>query len=249
MGTHCKKSNRYSGKNGKIIDSEKLVEILSQFAESKDAALIGKVVSEKGVNSVFHRIAENEIVKIRKKYNLPKKFIMFLGTIEPRKNLVGLLKAYSSIHTKIEHKLVIVGGKGWKYSNIFETIEKLQIKDKIIFTGFVATGDLPAIYSSADIFVYPSFYEGFGIPLLESMACGTPVMTSDISSMPEVVGDVALLFDPYSVEDIAEKILKLARDNSMRNILSEEGIERAKKFSWEKSARKILNIYKKVIEE
>ena len=125
----------------------------------------------------------------------------------------------------------------------------MQIKDKIIFTGFVATGDLPAIYSSADIFVYPSFYEGFGIPLLESMACGTPVMTSDISSMPEVVGDVALLFDPYSVEDIAEKILKLARDNSMRNILSEEGIERAKKFSWEKSARKILNIYKKVIEE
>ncbi len=219
------------------------IERLFPFAKGKiDVVLCG-------VNPDFHPIAKDKISEIRKKYKLPEKFIMFLGTIEPRKNLIGLLKAYSKIHKKISHKLVIVGGKGWKYSNIFETIETLQIKSDVIFTGFIPTEDLPAIYNAADIFVYPSIYEGFGIPLLESMASGTPVITSNISSMPEVVGEAGLLADPYSIEDIAEKIVMLAQDCSLRNILSEKGIERAKMFSWKKSAKKVLDIYKETIEE
>ncbi len=188
----------------------------------------------------------NRLNLVRRKYRLPEKFVLFVGTLEPRKNLVGIMKAYARIRAEIPHSLVVVGGRGWKYSNIYKLLSSLNIEENVIFTGFVDASDMPAIYSMADIFAYPSFYEGFGLPVLEAMACGTPVLTSNTSSLPEVAGDAAILVNPNSVDDISEKLLMLAKNEDIRKDLSRRGIENARMFSWEKAARETIDLYHNV---
>lgn len=200
-----------------------------------------------GVNPCFRLAPSEAISAVRQNHNLPEHFILSVGTIEPRKNLNTLLAAYRALrHRGAEFKLVIVGKKGWLYQGFFRRLRELGLEDEVIFPGFVPDDDLPALYSAADLFVFPSLYEGFGLPLLEAMACGTPVVTSDVSSLPEIVGDAAITVDPHKAEELAEAILRILEDPVLRVRLQNKGLARAKIFSWEDTAKKTLEIYEDV---
>jgi len=185
--------------------------------------------------------------EILNKYNLPPDFLLFVGTLEPRKNIVRLIEAYHRLIINYQllitnFKLVIVGKRGWHYQEIFEKVKKLQLENRVVFLNYVSDEDLPYLYNSAACFIYPSLYEGFGLPVLEAMACGCPVITSNVSSLPEVVGEAGILIDPYNIDEIAEALQKVLTDENLRQELKRKGLEQARKFSWEKTARGILKI-------
>jgi len=178
----------------------------------------------------------------------PKPYILNVGTLEPRKNLAGLLKAFARARSKgLPHSLVVVGANGWGNSPVAGLVNELRIKEHVHFTGFVDDQTLPRLYGGADFFVYPSLYEGFGLPVLEAMACGTPVITSNVSSMPEVAGEAALLVDPCSTAEISDAMLRLAGDEELQSQMRAKGIERAGHFSWERTAEQTWQIYQEVI--
>ena len=206
-----------------------------------------KVIHE-GVNPRFCTAPPEAISVVRQKYGLPKDFILSVGTIEPRKNLTSLLEAYRVLRDRRgECKLVIVGQKGWLYEGFFRRLRELGLKDEVIFPGFVPDEDLPALYSAADLFVFPSLYEGFGLPVLEAMACGAPVITSNTSSLPEVAGDAALLVDPTSIEALTHAMRNVLESKQLRDELSAKGYEQAAKFNWESAARETLAVYASVL--
>ncbi len=176
---------------------------------------------------------------LKNKYSISSEFILFVGTIEPRKNIAGLIDSYAK--AKVAEKLVIVGKKGWMYEEIFVKIKKHKIEEKVIFTGFVPEEDLKFFYSAAELFIYPSFYEGFGLPILEAMQCGCPVITSNISSVAEIAGDAAVLIDPH--KDFSNEIKLLLADKNKQEELRQKGFKQAKKFSWEKCAGETLELY------
>ncbi|MEI9476730.1 MAG: glycosyltransferase family 1 protein [Deltaproteobacteria bacterium] len=180
---------------------------------------------------------------------LPDRYILFLGNLEPRKNLPVLVTAYTSLPEKLQERypLVIAGAKGWHNHELNKTLLSLQKKERIIMTGYLPQETLPNLYRRASLFVYPSLYEGFGLPVVEAMASGVPVLTSNTTSLPEVVGDAGLLVDPYDVNDLREGMLKLLEDEKERNEMSEKGLERAKLFSWEKCARGTLSVYERTL--
>lgn len=198
-----------------------------------------------GVDEKFK--PQKNTIDFMEKYNINSPFILYVGTLEPRKNIPTLIKAFYKLKRKdIEHKLIISGGKGWKYKEIYETIEKLNLQKEVIFTGYVPEEDLPRLYNSADLFVYPSLYEGFGLPPLEAMACGCPVVASKTSSLPEVVGNAGILVNPHDVDDISNKMYETLTNEGLREELSRMGSERAKLFSWEKVAKETLKVYEEV---
>lgn len=186
------------------------------------------------------------------KYGLtPNGYFLFVGTLEPRKNIKGLLNAFHRLRqsdktVRETYKLVIVGKKGWLYDEIFETIQTLDLENEVIYTGYVEEDEKQALLLNAFLFVYPSFYEGFGIPILEAMAGGTPVITSDVSALPEVAGDAALLVDPHRWEDISTAMAKLLGDGRLYEDLRQKGLAQAKKFSWENTAVKTMELIEKV---
>lgn len=182
--------------------------------------------------------------------NIPrKKQILFIGAIAKHKNIKIILKAFLTIKDKIDHTVVIVGSKDSGMPEDEETKEILkQIPpERVIFTGKLTDEEIVRVYNESEIFVFPSIYEGFGLPILEAMACGCPVIASNQSSIPEVCGDSALLFDPFNPEELAEKILLLTNDSNLRNKLVEKGLERVKVFSWEKAAEKHIEVFKRVM--
>lgn len=181
--------------------------------------------------------------EVRKKYNLPEKFILFLGTIEPRKNIVGLIEAFETLRTKypVSDHMVIAGAPGWKNKDIYARAKASTVADKIHFIDFVAPEDKSALYTAADAFVYPSLYEGFGFPVLEAMAAGTPVITSNRSSLPEVAGSAAYLIDPTRPEQMTLAINELISKPELRAWHIKKGYEQAVKFPWEKAAKEWLN--------
>jgi len=181
-------------------------------------------------------------------FELPKKYILSVGSIEPRKNLIGLLKAYALLNDKLkqEYRLVLVGFKGWENQEIMKIIE--QNKKSIHYLGFISNEDLAKVYNRASCFVYPSFYEGFGLPPLEAMACGTPVVCSNASSLPEVGGDAVVYCNPHDSDDISKKIAMLLEDSKLQQKMIKKGLLQAKKFSWEKSAEEHLKVFKEVID-
>ncbi|UXM85418.1 glycosyltransferase family 4 protein [Methanococcus aeolicus] len=218
-------------------------DIIKHFKIPKDKIKVIHLAA----NENYKPLNEKEIDKIKQKYNLNYPFILYVGTLEPRKNIPTLLKAFYKLKKRgIIHKLVITGKKGWKYKSIFETIEKLNLQKDVIFTGYVPDEDLPALYNAADLFVYPSIYEGFGLPPLEAMQCGTPVITSNTSSLPEVVGDAGIMVNPYDVDELANKMYEVLTNDGLREELSKKGIERAKLFSWKKCAEEHLKVYEEV---
>ena len=180
---------------------------------------------------------------IKKKYNLPNDYLLYLGTIEPRKNIANLLRAYSKLpkNIKDQYPLVLAGGGGWNDDEIKSEIENAKKDSQIIQTGYVDEKDIPALYSGAELFLYPSHFEGFGMQILEAMACGTPVLTSNNSSLPEVGGDAAYYVDDKSIDSIRNGIEKLLSDPDLRKDLVKKGKQQIKKFSWKESAQKIID--------
>jgi len=178
---------------------------------------------------------------------LPDKFILSVGSIEPRKNLMGLLEAYNALakELKEEYHLVLVGFKGWENKEIMKLID--ANKSYVHYLGYVSDYDLVKVYNLASLFIYPSFYEGFGLPPLEAMACGTPVIISDVSSLPEVGGDATVYCNPYDVEDISKKISLVLENTQLQQKMSLAGIQRASLFTWEKSAKKHMQLFQEVI--
>ena len=187
-----------------------------------------------------------ELAEWRTKNNVPERFMLYLGTLEPRKNIPNLLRAYAQVRHEIAMPLLIGGGKGWNFDEIFATHQELGLGDDVRFLGYVPSEDLPYWYNAATFFVYPSRYEGFGIPPLEAMASGTPVLTTNATSIPEVVGDAAIQVDPDDVTGFAENLKRLAHDPTLREELRDRGLERAKAFSWTNLARTTLDVYRKV---
>ena len=180
------------------------------------------------------------------KYGLGRPFILFLGTLEPRKNLTTLLRAFAPLKEQVSHSLVLVGQKGWKWEGIFEAIKTLGLEERVRWTGYVSDEERVLFYNAADFFVYPSWYEGFGMPLLESMRSGCPVIASRVSAIPEVVGEAGLLVDPSRPEELSQAILRLVEEPGLKERLREAGLERARQFSWEESARKTLQVFEAV---
>lgn len=202
-----------------------------------------------GVAEHFKPASIEEIQRIRNKYNLFRPFILFVGAIEPKKNLELLLKAFQVCQKKRpELHLVIAGKRAWKFESIFTLVETLNIKGKTRFLDFVPYEDLPGLYSAAKIFVFPSRYEGFGLPPLEAMKCGTPVITSNVSSLPEIVGKEGLMVSPDDHIQLAESILKISSDPEFHSIFSAYSLKRAELFSWKKTGRETLKVYNSVID-
>jgi glycosyltransferase involved in cell wall biosynthesis len=190
--------------------------------------------------------------RVKKRYGLDFPFILSLGTLEPRKNFNRLLEAYALMGGKGQGirdrglKLVIAGSTGWLYDEVFARVEELGLEDKVIFPGFVADEDLPALYNLAELFVFPSLYEGFGLPPLEAMACGTPVITSDRPSLPEVVGGAGLMVEATDSQELAKAMERVLMDEDLRGEMREKGLKQAEKFTWEAAAGKLLDVYRKL---
>ena len=199
-----------------------------------------------GVNPDFRPThAPSRQALLRARYSLPARFLLHVGTLEPRKNLTMLFEAFKLANVE-DLKLVIAGQKGWLYRDMFARLQTLGLEQHVIFTGHVPDQDLPALYSCAEAFAFPSLYEGFGLPVLEAMACGTPVISSNTSSLPEVAGDAALLVAPDDVRDWAQAITQLARDASLRAELSERGRQQAKRFTWQAAAQQTRALYRDI---
>jgi len=189
---------------------------------------------------------------ILEKYSIKKPYFLYVGEKRPHKNLEGLIKAFAIFKEKYESRnisLVLTGKKYSTYHEYITTAEKFGIKDSLVFTGFISDEDLKTIYSEAEALLFVSFYEGFGIPILEAMECGTPVITSNISSMPEVAGDAALLVNPHNIKEIAEKMNNIANSEILRKQLIENGFKRVKEFSWERTARETLKVYNEIYKQ
>jgi len=223
-----------------------IVQIL-EISESKTC-----VVYEAGSSHLSVPIAiENKVRgKPKQRYGINKRFILTVSVSHPHKNLYRLMKAYDILYRKyqIDCQLVIVGVKGRAQSVLVSLVKELSLQKRVVFTGWIPNEHLSLLYSQADLFVLPSLFEGFGIPILEAMAHGTAVVSSNNASLPEVAGDAALLVDPYNVEEIAEAMHRILTDETLRAALIKKGFNRASQFSWEKTARETLEVYKKVCE-
>src|SRR4030042_4045411 len=199
-----------------------------------------------GVNrGVFMPKRTEEIDKVAAKYGLSEKYFLYVGTIQPRKNLARVIEAFAKANLS-RTKLVLVGEKGWLSDNIYDMPRKLSIENKVKFLGFVPTEDLPALYSGAVAFVFPSLYEGFGLPILEAFACGCAVMTSNFGATEEIARRAAFLVNPKKIDGISEGFRNLAVDTDLRNKLRSLGFERIEDFSWEKTATETLKVFDKV---
>ena len=193
---------------------------------------------------------DKELQRVRHTYVIDGDYVLCVGSIQPRKNLVRLIKAYASLRGNNPGtnfpKLVIVGKRGWLYDETLRTLEETGARESIVLTGYVPEADLPALYSGALCFVYPSYFEGFGLPPLEAMKCGTPVIVGNATSLPEVVGDAGLQVDPFDISAIAGALGELINNSALRKELSVRGLERARMFDWRETARQTLKVYEQV---
>jgi glycosyltransferase involved in cell wall biosynthesis len=235
--------------NHVIADSQATKNDLMELYQTP-AEKISVVLS--GVRADYHPIQDQARLKaVRERYQIPLDvpYIFSIGTVQPRKNYERLIEALSILGKPFEDvHIVIAGGKGWLDNPIFETVQRLQLAHRVHFTGFVRDEDVPALYSGAVCTSYVSLYEGFGFPVIESMACGTLVLTSNVSSLPEVAGNAAPMVDPYNTEAIADALQRLLSDTAYREQLREAGFQQAAQFTWEKSAQQLLSVYQSVLQ-
>ena len=257
-----KKSDLYQLKNWTLYSVQKSKKIITISKSSKNdiigyykldndkVVVVYPGIKEKGINLQAKSMDNSK--KLRAKYNIRGKYILFVGTLQPRKNIVRLIEAFGKILSEFsnskekELELIIVGKKGWFYQDILNAPQKNNIEKNVKFLDFVENEELPALYKEAVCFVLPSLYEGFGLPVLEAMQFGCPVLASNISSLPEAGADAAVYFDPYNVNDIADKLKKVIENEELRKEMREKGFRQIKKFSWEKAATETLDIIKKV---
>jgi glycosyltransferase involved in cell wall biosynthesis len=205
-----------------------------------------------GVEARFRPVRDAVILhQVRLRYRLPDRFVLGLSTLQPRKNFEGLIEAFGHLLTNAQGEpatsnlhLVIVGGKGWMYEEMLAKVERMGLNERVHFAGFADDADLPALYSLAAAFAFPSWYEGFGLPVLEAMACGTPVVAADNSSLPEVIGEAGLMVDAGDTNALADALSRLLTDSSLRELLIEAGHAQARKFTWQRASRQLLEIYR-----
>ncbi|HRY59882.1 MAG TPA: glycosyltransferase family 1 protein [Patescibacteria group bacterium] len=236
VGSAVKRSNKVL-----TISENAKKEIIEYYGISQEKVEVVYL----GCPEDIKKITDNEqIEKVKTKYGILGSYLFFVGTLEPRKNIEGIIKAYNILPDDLQnkYKLVISGGKGWYYDKIFSTVEKLNLNDKVVFTGYVSELDKSCLYSGASLFVFPSFYEGFGMPILEAFKCGVPVVTADNSSLREVGGDAALYCVAEDIESIKVAIERIIINSDIREDLIQKGYKQLEKFSWESSAKKIFNI-------
>jgi glycosyltransferase involved in cell wall biosynthesis len=206
-----------------------------------------------GVEARFQPIRDREVRQhVRRKYNLPERFVLGVGTIQPRKNFATLVEAFASLlaagdASTLELHLVLAGERGWMYQDTFDTVETLELGNWVHFLGYVDDPDLPAIYSLASAFAFPTLYEGFGLPVLEAMACGTPVVAADNSSLPEVVGHAGLMVEASDAHELAASLSQVLSDEPLRRRLEISGLERSKQFTWSGAGAKVLELYRRVL--
>lgn len=252
------KNDLYQLKNWTRYSAKKAAKILTISQASKNDIIKFYGISEDKIVVTPLGIRQElktenlkfKMKQITEKYKIDKPYILFVGTLQPRKNIERLIEAYSKL--KIENlkfkdlDLVVIGKKGWLYEPILAAPEKYNVKDQVRFLDFVTDDDIPAFYKNAECFVLPSLYEGFGLPVLEAMRYDCPVITSNVSSLPEAGGDAAIYCDPENTEDIAEKIEKVLSDSALQEEMVKKGREQVKKFSWEKSAKKTISVLQEI---
>jgi len=198
-------------------------------------------------HEIFKQYPQQKLIEVKQKFSLPERFILFVGSIEPRKNLLNLLKAYHLLPEleKNNTQLILVGFKGWENQEIMAQIN--AEKQHINYLGYVSDQELAMIYNLATVFVYPSFYEGFGIPPLEAMACGCPVIVSNSTSMPEVCAEAALYIHPQQVDDISQCLMELLQDTQLQQLYIKKGLKHVQQFCWEKSAQQHMNLFERLL--
>ncbi|GAC1485941.1 MAG: glycosyltransferase family 1 protein [Ktedonobacteraceae bacterium] len=202
-----------------------------------------------GVGAQFQRVTDPVLVEeTRRKFDLQQPFLFSVGTLEPRKNHIGLIRAFYEVQQRHKSSLIlaIAGGKGWMYEETQNVVRELKLEDRVRFLGRISERELITLYSLAEMFAFPSFFEGFGIPPLEAMACGAPVITSNTSSLPEVAGDAALLVDPHDIHALADAIQRLAENEQLREELRQKGYRQAQRYTWSGAAAKMLAVYQRL---
>ena len=248
-----KDSAAYYGQIDRAVRHAKHIIVPSESTKQDLTAMLGvppnkvSVIYEAADESFVPLPVEETRAEVMKKYRLPASFILFVGTIEPRKNVDGLIRAFHHLRNKYgvhDTALVIAGGSGWLYNETLELIRQLKLEQSVFLVGRVLDEELHKLYVAARCHVHPAHYEGFGLPPLEAMACGTPTIVSNVSSLPEVVGDAALLVDPENWEEIAVAIHRLLSDDQLHAELREKGLKRARYFNWESAARRTLEVYR-----
>ena len=260
--TVAKRTRQWLGKNLKIYcQRADVILTVSEFSRREIHHYLG-IPLEK-IHVVYNGVdpeqyhpdySEDRIQEVKAKYNIPGSYILYLGTLEPRKNIETLIRAYQRLLSAGPSrfgqtpaafpKLVLAGKKGWLYDSIFQLVKEFHLENQVIFTGYVDESDAAPLLCGARMFVFPSLYEGFGIPPLEAMACGTPVIVSDCASLPEVVGDAGLLVPPTDIEKLAESMNRLLKDDQLHAALREAGLKRTGQFTWKASAKKLVQIYR-----
>ena len=250
---HPKERVRYLERNfWRKIDSVDSIIVVSDFIKTQaieEFALPSEkihVIHNGFDPDVFKEYNPEQLKAIREKFNLPQNFVLFVGSIEPRKNLKNLICAYLQLNKNIrqKHKLVLVGFKGWNNKDIMQLLD--NSKEDVEYLGYVSNEELGKLYNLATVFAYPSFYEGFGLPPLEAMASGCPVVTSNAASLPEVCGDAAYYIDPYDIDSISQGIHRVITDKELRNLMVQKGLAKAAEFSWTKSAQQHLKLFTEV---
>ena len=207
-------------------------------------------VAYPGVGSEFTCLPADQVAAFRQRRQLSDQFILHVGTLQPRKNLVRLVQAVGRLRDcGQEAKLVLVGGPGWLYNEILQEIERLNLQEAVLLPGYAPAEELPEWYNAATVLAYPSLYEGFGLPVVEAMACGTPVVTSSVSSMPEAAGDAALQVDPHDTEALAEALHRALTDQALRQEMRQRGLAQAARFSWRETAVATADLYRQALRE
>lgn len=244
-----KKKDLYQLKLWTYLSVKKAKKIITISQSSKDDIIKNYKVSGNKIVVIYPGLKDlnsnNNMKDIKKEYGIKNDFILFVGTLQPRKNVARLIEAFSKMDRK-DLDLVVIGKRGWLYEDILGAPEKFGVKDRVRFLDFVSDEDLPSFYKSAVCYVLPSLYEGFGLPVLEAMKFGCPVLTSNVSSLPEAGGDAAIYFDPLNVDDIKSKIEKVINDKKLQKEMRDKGYEQVKKFSWERAAKETLKVLEEV---
>jgi glycosyltransferase involved in cell wall biosynthesis len=246
-------SLRYYGQLPRAVKSAERIIAVSEHTAHDLVEQLGAPaerirVVHNGVSDWFQPVEDpSALSEIRARHGLDRPFILFVGTLEPRKNLPTLLRAFREVRERHDVLLLLVGGRGWLWEPILDLIGELGLRDPVRMLDGVTDEQLPAIHSAAAVFAFPSLYEGFGLPPLEAMACGTPTVVADTSSLPEMVGDAALLHPPTDHQALADALMRVLEDEALRADLRRRGLARAARFTWEEAARKTLAVYEEAV--
>ncbi len=229
-----------------LATKQDLVEVYKSTPDQISVVYLGR-------DETLKRTEDLHIIdQTKSKYGIEGDYVLYLGTLQPRKNLVRLIEAFQQALTTTgqpDLKLVIAGKKGWLYNDIFQQVTKLGLVNRVVFPGYVDDSDKSALLSGALLYAFPSLYEGFGLPVLEAMACGVPVLTSNISSLPEVAGEATLLVNPYDTAEISEALVQLIQSSDLRQRLVRQGFQQIENFSWQSAAKQVLDVLENVMAE